>query len=116
MRVSLWLSTFLLIAPALAASPQAEGFKKLDGTQIRQAFSGKEFGDDVHFAYRYKANGVVQGMSMGKKVTSTWKVAKDQLCVTDSSRGETCYLVWKKGSAVKLVTGESDLGLDGFLK
>lgn len=117
MLLRILLSTFLLAAPALAASPQAEGFKKLSGAQIRQAFSGKEFSDDAHFAYQYKANGVAQGTSMGKKVTNTWKVAKDQLCVTESSSEEACYFVWKKGSAVKLVIGESDdLGLDGFLK
>lgn len=117
MRLPTLFLTFLLAAPAQAASPQAEGFKKLSGTQIRQAFVGKEFSDDAHFAYKYKANGVAQGMSMGKKVTNTWKVVKDQLCVTESSSEEACYFAWKKGSAVKLVIGESDdLGLDGFLK
>lgn len=116
MRLLTWLSAFLLVVPALAASPQTEGFKKLNGIQIRQAFAGKKFSDDVHFTYEYRANGAVQGMSMGKKVASTWKVAKDQLCVTDRSFGETCYFVWKKGAAVRLVVEGSSISLDGFLK
>ena len=116
MRNLMWLSIFLLIAPAFAASPQAEGFTKLNGAQIRQAFVGKKFSDGVHFTNEYRANGTVEGMHMGKKVTSTWKVAKDQLCVTEHSFGETCYQVWKKGAAVKLSVEGSSFSTDGFLK
>lgn len=86
------------------------------GIPIRQAFAGQKFSDDVHFAYEYRANRAVQGMSMGKKVMGTWKPAKDRLCITGGSFGETCYAVWKKGSAVKLVKEGSDFSLDGFLK
>ena len=110
------LSTLLLITPAFAASPQAEGFKKLSGAQIRQAFVGKKFSDGIHFSYEYQANGAVQGTGMGKKTTSTWKVAKDQLCVTDPSFGETCYQVWRKGAAVRLSVEGSEFSQDGFLK
>lgn len=109
------LVAVLVITPAIAASPQAEGFKKLNGSQIRKTFLGKEFSDDVHFSFRYLPGGTVQGMSMGKKVTSKWTIAKDQLCVTDNG-GERCYDVWKKGSAVRLLIGESDLGLEGSLQ
>jgi hypothetical protein len=110
------LSTLFLIAPAFAASPQAEGFKKLNGAQIHQAFTGRKFSDGIHFAYEYQTNGAVQGTGMGKKAASTWKVAKDQLCVTDHSFGETCYLVWKKGAAVKLTVEGSEFSMDGSLK
>jgi hypothetical protein len=109
-------SILLLVVPALAASPQAEGFQKLTGAQIRQAFAGRKFSDGIHFVYEYQANGAVQGTGMGKKTTSTWKVAKDQLCVTDHSFGETCYQVWKKGAAVKLSVEGSEFSQDGFLK
>jgi hypothetical protein len=112
----------LHILPALiwttaadAGSPQAEGFKKLTGLQIRAAFVGKTFTDDTHFSFHYLAGGSVQGMSMGKKVTDKWRLDKDQLCVNDHL-GETCYAVWRKGSAVRLVFGGSSLSLDGDLK
>jgi hypothetical protein len=98
-----------------AASPQAEGFKKLTGPQIRAAFVGKTFTDDTHFSFRYKPDGSVQGMSMGKKVTDKWRLVNDELCVTDKL-GETCYAVWRKGSAVRLQIGDGGLSLDGHLK
>jgi hypothetical protein len=53
---------------------------------------------------------------MGKKITSTWKITKDQLCVTDHSFGETCYQVWRKGAAVRLSVEGSEFSQDGFLK
>jgi hypothetical protein len=104
-----------MITPALAASPQTEGLKKLTGDQIRKAFIGKEFSDGVHFSYRYVSGGAIQGTKMGKKVADKWAVAKDKLCVTDRF-GENCYSVWTEGAAVKLTIDGSDLSLEGFLK
>ena len=123
MRALLRPIALLLLAavtPALAASPTEdrlakEGFRKLSVAQIRHAFVGKRFSDDVHFTDSYKANGAIEGISLAKKVTKTWVISKDQLCIT-SSFGETCYAVWKKGAAVRLVFGESDLTLDGDLR
>jgi hypothetical protein len=109
------LAAALAITPALAASPQAEGFKKLNGPQIQRAFVGKSFTDGVHFAVRHVPGGTIQGTRMGKKVADRWAVAKDRLCVTDSF-GENCYTVWAKGSAVRLAIDGSDFSLDGFLK
>ena len=110
-----FLSGIIGATAAFAASPQTEGFKKLTGSQIRKAFVGKQFTDDTHFSFRYAANGVIEGMSMGKKVTNKWVVADDRLCVTDSF-GETCYVVWMKGLAVQLHIDGSDVILDGFVK
>lgn len=100
---------------ALAASPQADGFNRLTGPQIRAAFVGKTFTDDTHFSFRYQANAAVAGMSMGRKVADKWRLAKDELCVTDKL-GETCYTVWRKGSEVRLQIGDAGLSLDGELK
>lgn len=105
----------LSISPAFAASPQAEGFRKLTGSQIRRAFSGKEFSDGVHFSCRYLAGGIIQGTKMGKKIADKWVISKDNLCVTDSF-GENCYAVWIKGSTVKLTVDGSEFSLEGFLK
>src|SRR5947209_16312792 len=101
--------------PALAMSPQTEGFKKLSGSQIRAAFTGKTFSDDTHFSNRYRADGTIEGVSMGKKISNKWKVAKDTLCITDKF-GELCYFVWMKGKDAKLVHESSDLILEGSIK
>lgn len=106
--------------PALAASPlegplTKGGFKHLSGPQIRQAFVGRKFTDDVHFASEYKADGSILAVSMGKKRTNKFAVSENQLCVTDSF-GEACYAVWKKGNEVRLIVGDSDFSLDGFLR
>jgi hypothetical protein len=101
-------------APA-HADPASEGFKKLSGVQIRRAVIGHTFSDDIHFAFRYAPNGLVEGAGMGKKVIRKWSINKDQLCVTDEV-GENCYIVWKKEAAVRLVFPDSDLSLDGILK
>jgi hypothetical protein len=62
----------LACAPALAVSPQAEGFKKLSTSRIRQAFSGKTFSDETHFSNRC-ADGSIEGVSMGKKSATNGK-------------------------------------------
>ena len=115
MFTRLLLVAILSTSSAFAASPQAEGFRKLNGPQIRNAFVGKQFSDGVHFSYHYLADGTIQGAKMGKKVADKWAIAKDQLCVTDSF-GENCYDVWIKGSAARLTVEGSDFTLDGFLK
>jgi hypothetical protein len=97
------------------ADPLAEGFRKITGVQIRQAFSGHTFSDDVHFSFRYKPDGVIDGEGMGKKVSRKWSVANNQLCVTDEL-GENCHDVWKKGASIKMMMVEGDLAIDGFMK
>lgn len=109
------LAAALLISPALAASPDSEGFKKLTGPQIQRAFSGKQFSDGVHFSYRFAAGGKFQSTRMGKTTTDKWAVSKDKLCMTDRF-GENCYTVWAKGSAVKFAIDGSDPSLEGFVK
>ena len=109
------LIAMLACAPALAVSPQAEGFKKLSTSQIRQAFSGKTFSDDTHFSNRYRADGSIEGVSMGKKVSNKWKIVKETLCITDKF-GELCYVVWMKRKDVKPVHETSDLVLEGSIK
>ncbi|MEK4031755.1 hypothetical protein WOC76_20680 [Methylocystis sp. IM3] len=109
------LAAALLISPALAASPESEGFKKLTGPQIQRAFSGKQFSDGVHFSYRFAAGGKFQNTRMGKTTTDKWAVSKDKLCLTNRF-GENCFDVWAKGSAAKFALDGSDPSLEGFLK
>ncbi len=109
------LAAGLLISPALAASAESEGFKKLTGPQIQRALNGKQFSDGVHFSYRFAVGGKLQSTRMGKTTPDKWAVSKDKLCMTDSF-GENCYDVWAKGSAVKLAIDGSDALLEGFVK
>ena len=107
---------FFLVPCALAAAPPAdEGFRKLSGRQIRQTFAGRTFSDDVHFSFRYAADGSIQGGAMGRKIDRRWRIERDLLCVTESV-GENCYVVWKKGNAVKLLFDGNDAGTEGFVR
>ena len=116
MRTAPMYFALVLATPVLAASPQAEGFKKLTGAQIRSAFVGKTFTDDTHFSLRYMPGGVIGGMNMGKTVKNNkWAIFGNELCITDNF-GDTCYAVWKKAGAVKLTIGGSDLSIDGVVK
>lgn len=115
MLLRILLAAALATTPALAASPQAEGYRKLGGQGIKRAFTGKSFTDGVHFSLRYVPGGTIQGTRMGKKVADRWVVAKDRLCVTDSF-DESCYTVWIKGPSVRLAIDGSDFSLDGVLK
>jgi hypothetical protein len=102
-------------SPTYAAGPADQGYRKLTGPQIRKAFAGKLFSDEAHFANRYKADGTIDGTSMGKKTAETWKIVKDDLCLTNSF-GELCYAVWIKGKEVQLVYGGSDTTIYGTLQ
>jgi hypothetical protein len=117
MRVAILTVIGLAMTTALtcAASPQAEGYRKLAAREIPAAFVGKTFTDGTHFSFRYRAGGVIDGTSMGKKVRNKWTVRNGSLCVTDSL-GETCYVVWIKGKAVRLAFGAADLSVDGDLQ
>src|SRR5436305_10375593 len=110
----LQLAVLASSTPAFAGSPRAEGFTKLSAAQIRQAFIGKTFSDDTHFSNRYKADGTIDGMSMGKKINNKWKLAKDALCIKDNI-DELCYAVWAKGKEVQLIHESSDMVLSGSL-
>lgn len=79
------------------------------------AFAGHVFSDEVHFMLRYRAGGLFEGTSMGKKASGKWRVAADQLCEVERA-AETCYAVWKKGGAVTLIPTGAGLRIDGLLR
>ena len=109
--VALWAAA----SPALALDLAGQGYRKLAGPAIREAFVGRTFTDGTHFSTRYHADGTIDGMNMGKKIASRWAIVDDELCVTNRF-GEFCYAVWKKGSDVQLVYGDSDTTLYGYLQ
>src|SRR3954447_20053554 len=103
------------LAPAIAEDLGAEGFRKLTGSQIRAAFAGRTFADDVHFSFLYTATGAIEGTGMGAKVSRRWRVQKDELCETDSF-GENCYSIWRKGEIVRFMIGDDGVFAEGTLK
>jgi hypothetical protein len=103
------------IGPALATDLRAEGFRMLTGSQIRAAFAGRTFADDVHFSFLYTAAGKIEGTAMGAKVSRRWRAQKDELCETDSF-GENCYSIWRKGPIVRFVIGDDGIFAEGTLK
>lgn len=116
MQAGMLVFVFVGFAPlAEAKGPADQGFRKLAGKQIHAAFAGKVFSDGIHFRNRYKANGTIEGVSMGKKISNKWKIGKDTLCITDSM-DELCYAVWMKGKDVQLVYENSDVTLEGSIE
>lgn len=91
------------------------GFKKLSGGEIRRAFTGHTFSDEVHFSLRYLPGGVLDVTSMGKHAKRKWRVVADELCSIDEF-GETCYGVWKSGTAISMRPKTGALSVDGLLK
>ena len=100
----------------VVAAGRTDGFRKLSDAQITRAFSGHAFSDGVHFSFRYRADGNIEGAGMGKKISQWWRVGNAKLCVADSSFGESCYDVWTRGAAVRLTFGDDLPWLEGALK
>jgi hypothetical protein len=112
MRRNLFILAAQLFGSLAIAGTAHEGFRKLTGAEIRRAFS--EFSYEVHFTDRFKPNGTIESISLGKRLTKKWRLKKNALCITDSF-GDLCSEVWQKGRAVRLIGG-GDIGLDGVIK
>ena len=97
-----------MLAPGagFAARAAEAPLQQLKGAQIRAAFAGQEFTDEVHWAERYQADGTVTGKSMGRMLVKHWSVKTDLLCVRDDKAAgdepEVCSEVWKAGAKVEL--------------
>lgn len=92
------------LAAALNAPAADKGWIVLRGQALTETFANQDFGDGVHFAYQFTADGALRGMNMGKPAQGRWWVAGNQLCwrwakVNDP---EACYLVRRQGPMVRL--------------
>jgi hypothetical protein len=87
-----------------AGAALAENWKTVKGEAARALFAGKEFGDGVHFAYRFRTDGSFAGTEMGKDVRGSWRVMKDEMCWkwTRPSGTEECYDLQKNGAEIRL--------------
>ncbi len=100
----------------LATEPEAaEAFRALKGSEIKARFAGMEFADGVHWSYVFGRNGRVKSFSMGKPGAGTWRVQKDELCLTGGPGEPGCYQVWIAGQSVQL-RREGTLPEEGSLK
>lgn len=98
----------LLIAAPLAMAQ--ENWRNVGGSSLAEFFQGKEFGDGVHFAYQFNANGTFTGTEMTKRVSGAWRVRKDEFCWKwlRPPDPEECYRVQQDGSRVRLMLNGSE--------
>jgi len=104
---------FLLLS-ALSTAPAASSPRRLTGPGIRSVFIGRQFGDGPHFLWTYKRDGRIEGVSLGKRITGTWRVLGDQLC--ERRGAETCFDVDKDGEKVTLTQDGTDITTTGYLR
>ena len=99
-----------------SAAEAAEKFQRLLGAQIRARLSGVAITDDVHWRDTYERNGTLTSHGMGRKTIGTWRVQKDELCVTRAKQESNCYQVWVAGQRVELRQEGSSLPIEGVIE
>jgi len=88
----------------------AEGFRQLNGSEIRARLSGRELTDGVHWSMRFGAGGkLATSEAVGRfapeekdSMRGTWRVVRDELCLDYGPGGATCHQVWIGGKTVQL--------------
>jgi len=82
----------------------AEQGKAVEGSALREMFAEHEFGDGVHFAYRFRADGTFSGTEMAKDVRGTWRLSGREICWTWTRPpgAEECYVARQSGAQVGL--------------
>ena len=99
------MSACALLALLPCVSAADEHWSDVQGAAVRSLVQDKEFGDGVHFAYQFKADGTFTGTEMAKEVSGSWRVAKDELCWhwQRPPGPHECYRVEQDGSHVRLL-------------
>lgn len=105
LAVGMWSAGSVASAPAL---------RRLKGGAIRAAFTGHRLGDGSHFRWRYRADGTIEGKSLGKTIEGRWRVQGDQLCET-FDEPETCFYVALQGDSVTLSRDGTSVSISGSL-
>ena len=88
-----------------AGAGLAENWTAVKGETARSLFADKEFGDGVHFAYQFRADGSFTGTEMGKDVRGRWRVTSSEMCWTWTRppAAEECYGLLKDGADMRLM-------------
>ncbi len=89
------------------------GWREVSVSDLRAVFADHEFGDGVHFAYQFRANGNFTGTEMGKDVKGRWQTAGGQFCWSwiKPAGADECYDVQRKGEEVRFMRD----GAEAFL-
>ena len=92
-------------------------WQAVSGQTLQTLFADAEYGDDVHYAYRFRRDGTFSGTEMTKDVRGTWRVKGDELCWrwTRPPGAEECYGAERDGAALRLLKNGSEAWL-GTLK
>jgi hypothetical protein len=108
-----WIVVFLcgaLTASFASSAAEKEHWHSVKGVSLQTLFQDKEFGDGVHFAYRFKSGGTFSGTEMGRDVNGTWRVTKNEMCWKwkRPPGPEECYRVQQDGVRVRLMANDSE--------
>lgn len=109
-RMSVIRSLLCVLALLPGTSRADEHWRSVKGDSLRALFQDKEFGDGVHFAYRFKRDGSFTGTEMSEEVRGSWRVGKDEVCWKwqQPLEPERCYQVQWDGAHVRLMLGGSE--------
>jgi hypothetical protein len=95
------LAAALAIGCFGTSAAHAEDFRRLSGVEIKRLVTGKVVTDEVHYTDYFKSGGTYEGVFMNKRLTGTWKVKSDRLCVTRGAEPETCDEFWRSGGKLQ---------------
>ncbi len=94
-----------LVALSLPVSGAEEHWRGVKGASLQSLFQDKEFGDGVHFAYQFNADGTFTGTEMAKRASGSWRVKRNEFCWKwlRPPGPEECYQVQQDGVHVRLM-------------
>jgi hypothetical protein len=93
----------ILAAACAAHAHAAEArFIRIGEAEIRRAFAGRTFTDEVHWFFRFEPGGKLGGASMGRTVDRRWSVKDGMLCLAAPQREDDCREVWRAGPRIEL--------------
>ena len=98
-------SILMVLAAFAAGSAQAaDQGQEVSGAALHEMFAAHEYGDDVHFAYRFLRDGSFTGTEMGKDVRGRWRMRGAQMCWrwTHPPGAEECYEARRNGAEISL--------------
>jgi hypothetical protein len=116
MKRSIAILLLCSLAVLASAAEAAEKFQKLTGSQIRARLSGMDMTDNVHWRDTYAGDGTLISFGMGRKTLGSWRVEKDELCVTRGKEDGNCYQVRVAGKKVELRREGSSRPFEGVLE
>lgn len=83
-------------------SPRSMAVPKTStGAAIRQAVTGHELTDGVHWSWKFRPGGRLLSEEHGRRRTGRWDVDRDKLCI-DAGYGDRCHTVTRQGRSLRL--------------